>query len=48
MKDTPVVLASTVFLSILFSLIMLAVDLIAALLDPRLRFRHFFNRGGRR
>jgi peptide/nickel transport system permease protein len=48
MKDTPVVLASTVFLSILFSLIMLAVDLIAAMLDPRLRFRHFFNRGGRR
>ncbi|GHV82253.1 peptide ABC transporter permease [Spirochaetia bacterium] len=47
MKDTPVVLASTVFLSIFFSLIMLAVDLIAALLDPRLRFRHF-NRGGRR
>ncbi|GHT79121.1 peptide ABC transporter permease [Spirochaetia bacterium] len=47
MKDTPVVLASTVFLSIFFSLIMLAVDIVAAMLDPRLRVR-YFNRRGRR
>jgi peptide/nickel transport system permease protein len=39
MKDTPVVLAATVFLSLSFSLIMLMVDILCALLDPRLRAR---------
>jgi peptide/nickel transport system permease protein len=40
MKDTPVVLASTVFLSIFFSLIMLLVDISYAFLDPRIRVKY--------
>jgi peptide/nickel transport system permease protein len=39
MKDTPVVLAATVFLSLSFSFIMLIVDILCAALDPRLRAR---------
>jgi peptide/nickel transport system permease protein len=39
MKDTPVVLASVLFLSLFFTLIMLAVDLICVAIDPRLRVR---------
>jgi peptide/nickel transport system permease protein len=43
MKDTPVVLAATVFLSLSFSLVMLIVDILCVFLDPRLRVR--FNAG---
>ncbi|MDR0708725.1 MAG: ABC transporter permease [Spirochaetaceae bacterium] len=45
MKDTPVVLAATVFLSLSFSFIMLIVDILCVFLDPRLRVR-FNGRGG--
>lgn len=38
-KDTPVALASTVFLSLFFCLIMLLADICCAFLDPRLRER---------
>lgn len=37
MKDTPIVMASTIFLATLFMLIMLAVDLIYAYIDPRIK-----------
>jgi peptide/nickel transport system permease protein len=40
MKDTPVVLATTVFLSIFFSVLMLVLDLSYALLDPRIRLKY--------
>jgi peptide/nickel transport system permease protein len=46
MKDTPVVLAATVFLSLSFSFIMLLVDILCVTLDPRLRVR-FDGRSGR-
>ncbi|KUO72508.1 MAG: hypothetical protein APF77_12045 [Clostridia bacterium BRH_c25] len=39
-KDTPIVLASTVFLAALFSLIMLAVDLLYAFIDPRIKAKY--------
>jgi peptide/nickel transport system permease protein len=37
MKDIPIVMASTIFLATLFMLIMLAVDLLYAFLDPRIK-----------
>ncbi len=37
MKDIPIVMGSTVFLSILFMIIMLIVDLIYAFIDPRIK-----------
>jgi peptide/nickel transport system permease protein len=40
MKDTPVVLAATVFLSIFFSILMLVLDLSYAFLDPRIRLKY--------
>jgi peptide/nickel transport system permease protein len=46
MKDTPVVLAATVFLSLSFSFVMLVVDILCVSLDPRLRVR-FEGRGDR-
>jgi peptide/nickel transport system permease protein len=46
MKDTPVVLAATVFLSLSFSFIMLVVDILCVSLDPRLRLRFEGRRGG--
>lgn len=36
-KDVPVVLASTLFLAVLFCLIMLIVDILYAFIDPRIR-----------
>ena len=39
MKDTPVIMAVTVFLAVLYKLIMLAVDIIQAVVDPRLKNR---------
>lgn len=38
-KDMPVVLACTLFLAIMFCLIMLAVDILYAFIDPRVRAR---------
>jgi peptide/nickel transport system permease protein len=40
MKDTPVVLAATVLLSVAFSFIMLLVDISYAFLDPRIRIKY--------
>jgi peptide/nickel transport system permease protein len=40
MKDTPVVLASVVFLSVFFSAVLLLLDLVCAFLDPRSRARY--------
>jgi peptide/nickel transport system permease protein len=37
MKDTPVVLASVVFLSVFFSSVLLLLDVVCAFLDPRSR-----------
>jgi len=37
MKDIPIVMASTIFLAVLFMLIMLVVDLVYAFIDPRIR-----------
>jgi len=39
-KDVPVVMGSTLFLAILFCLIMLAVDILYAFIDPRIRSRY--------
>lgn len=38
-KDVPVVLGSTLFLAVLFCLIMLVVDVLYAFIDPRIRSR---------
>ena len=43
-KDGPLIVGATVFLSVLFVLIMLAVDLIYAVLDPRIAAQNY---GGR-
>ena len=45
-KDIPAVTGGTVFLAIIFSLILLAVDLLHAYIDPRIRAR--YSRGGRK
>jgi len=37
MKDIPIVMGSTIFLATLFMLIMLAVDLVYAFIDPRIK-----------
>lgn len=39
-KDIPIVLASTVFLAAMFSLIMLIVDLLYAFIDPRIKAKY--------
>jgi len=39
MKDVPVIMAVAVFLAVLYKLIMLAVDIIQAVVDPRLKAR---------
>ena len=39
-KDTPSVLASVLLLAVFFALIMLAVDLIYAFIDPRIRAKY--------
>ena len=43
-KDSPLIIGAIVFLSVLFVLIMLAVDLIYAVLDPRIAAKNY---GGR-
>lgn len=45
-KDIPAVTGGTVFLAIIFSLILLSVDLLHAYIDPRIRAR--YSRGGRK
>lgn len=40
MKDTPVVMATVIMFSILFSFIMLVVDLIYAFIDPRIKGKY--------
>jgi len=40
-KDSPLIIGATVFLAVLFVLIMLAVDLVYALLDPRIAARNY-------
>jgi peptide/nickel transport system permease protein len=47
MKDTPVVLASVVFLSVFFSAVLLLLDLVCAFMDPRSRTR-YTGKGGAR
>ena len=39
MKDVPVIMATAIFLAVLYKLIMLAVDIIQAVVDPRLQLR---------
>lgn len=39
-RDTPVVLAATIFLAFMFGLIMLAVDLLYAFVDPRIKAKY--------
>ena len=39
-KDIPVVLGSTLFLSTLFCIVMLLVDLLYAFLDPRIKAKY--------
>ncbi|MGD9569128.1 MAG: ABC transporter permease [Sedimentibacter sp.] len=39
-KDTPIVLGSTIFLAAFFSLVMLAVDLLYAFIDPRIKAKY--------
>ena len=36
-KDTPVVLAATLFLAALFCIVMLVVDILYAYIDPRIK-----------
>ncbi len=43
-KDGPLIVGATVFLSVLFVLIMLAVDLIYAVLDPRIAAQNYGSR----
>ena len=45
-KDIPAVTGGTVFLAIIFSLILLLVDLLHAYIDPRIRAR--YSKGGRK
>lgn len=40
LKDTPSVMASIILLAVLFSIIMLAVDLIYAFIDPRIKAKY--------
>lgn len=39
-RDMPVVMGSTIFLSVMFMLIILGIDLVYALLDPRIKLRY--------
>lgn len=47
-RDRPAIIGSTVFLAILFCLIMLAVDIVYALVDPRIRAQYEAQGGKRR
>ncbi len=44
-KDSPLIIGATVFLAVLFVLIMLAVDLIYAVLDPRVAAKNYGGKG---
>lgn len=43
-KDIPVVMGSTIFLAAIFSLIMLVVDILFALIDPRIKSKYMGKR----
>ena len=45
-KDIPVVMGATLFLAVLFSLVILVVDVLYALIDPRIKAK--YENGGRR
>ena len=40
MKDIPLVMASVIFLAVLFCVILLIVDVIYALIDPRIKAQY--------
>ena len=40
MKDTPVVMAAVMFITVTYSLVNLAVDLIYAFVDPRVKSQY--------
>lgn len=44
-KDIPLAMGSTIFLAVVFSLIMLAVDIIQAFVDPRVKARYTGGKG---
>ena len=44
-KDIPLAMGSTIFLAVIFSLIMLAVDIIQAFVDPRVKARYTGGKG---
>ena len=39
-KDVPVVMGSTLFLALLFSIVVLVVDILYAFIDPRIRAKY--------
>ena len=45
-QDPPVVMGATLFLAFLFSLVILVVDVLYALIDPRIKAK--YENGGRR
>jgi len=47
-KDTPQILASVVFVAIVFALMNLAVDILYALIDPRIKAQYLFKKKSRR
>lgn len=42
-KDTPTVIASVLLISIFFAIIMLAVDMLYAFIDPRIKAKYVKN-----
>ena len=46
-KDVPVVMGSTLFLALLFSMVVLAVDILYAFIDPRIKSKYRNGGGGR-
>ena len=46
-KDIPTVMSSTLFLAVLFSLIILLVDILYAFIDPRIKSKYRNGGGGR-
>jgi peptide/nickel transport system permease protein len=46
-KDVPTVMSATLFLAVLFSLIILLVDILYAFIDPRIKSKYRNGGGGR-
>ena len=44
-KDEPVIIAGTILISIVFTVIMLLVDVIYAFIDPRIRAKYAGTKG---